>query len=95
VIEIMTFRLAPGADEHRFMESDRRLQSDFAYQQAGLLRRTTARSADGHWIVIDLWRSEHDADVATARWGHDPVTAAFMTFVDESTVETRRYSTLD
>ncbi len=91
----MSFRLAPGADEHRFLEADRLVQADFAYQQPGLRRRTTARSADGHWIVIDLWLSDHDADVATARWGDDPVTAAFMTFVDEATVETRRYSTLD
>ncbi len=95
MIEIISFRLAPGADEQRFMEADRQLQSDFAYQQSGLRRRTTARSDDGHWIVINLWLSDHDADVATARWGQDPVTAAFMAFVDEATVETRRYSTLD
>ena len=42
VIETMTFRLAPGADEQAFLDADRRVQTDFAYRQPGLMRRTTA-----------------------------------------------------
>jgi hypothetical protein len=95
MIEIMTFRLAPAADEEAFVAADAEVQSDFAYQQPGLLRRTTARSASGDWIVIDLFRSDSDADAVAARWGHDPVTARFMSFVDTATVRTQRYTTLD
>jgi hypothetical protein len=95
MIEIMSFRLAPGADHQAFLVADRRVQSDFAYQQAGLLRRTTARADDGAWIVIDLWRSENDADATGALWGRDEVTAAFMAFLDPATVRTERYATLD
>jgi hypothetical protein len=62
VIEIMRFRLPPGADEAAFLAADRRVQEEFAYHQPGLLRRTTARGQDGGWIVIDLWRSAADAD---------------------------------
>lgn len=94
MIEIMTFRLAPGADKAEFLVADGEVQSDFAYQQAGLLRRTTAHSADGTWIVIDLWRSDADADAVAARWGQDPLTARFMSFVDAATVTTARYRTL-
>jgi hypothetical protein len=95
MIEIMSFRLAPGADEEAFLAADREVQSDFAYHQPGLLRRTTARGTDGAWIVIDLWRSDADADLTTARWGGDPVTARYMSFVDTATVSTARYDTLD
>jgi len=94
VIEIMRFRLAPGSDEAEFRAADRRLQQEFAYQQPGLLRRTTARGADGDWVVIDLWRSAADADACAARWDSDPVVGAFMALVDGSSVTSERFEPL-
>lgn len=97
VIETMTFRLAEGADEAAFLAADARLQADFAYQQTGLLRRTTARGQGqraGEWIVIDLWVRAEDADTAAARWDADPAAQAFMAFVDRGSVEVRRYADL-
>jgi len=97
VIETMTFRLTASADEGEFVTADKQLQSDFAYQQPGLVRRTTARGRGeraGEWIVIDLWRRADDADAAAARWS-DPAAQRFMTFVDAESVEIRRYSDLD
>jgi hypothetical protein len=98
VIETMTFRLAAGADEGAFLAADTRLQTDFAYQQPGLMRRTTARGVDdraGEWIVVDLWRSADDADACARRWDDDPVAQDLMAFVDPATVEVRRYADLD
>lgn len=90
VIEMLRFRLTDGADEAAFLAADRRLQADFAYQQPGLLRRTTARGHDGSWLVIDLWRSEADADACDRRWNAEPTAAAFMSFVDRDSMETAR-----
>ena len=87
----MKFRLAPNIDEAEFLAADKRVQEDFAYQQPGLLRRTTARGPDGGWIVIDLWRSAGDADACDQRWERDPVTQGFMALLDRSTVSTERY----
>lgn len=98
VIETMTFRLADSADVEAFLAADKRLQSDFAYQQQGLLRRTTARGAgdrSGEWIVVDLWASAEDADACAALWDDDPIAQAFMDFVDRGSVEVRRYRDLD
>ncbi len=95
MIEILRFGLRPGADQAAFLAADRALQTDFAYHQPGLLRRTTARAADGSWVVIDLWRSEREADACERRWPDDPVTARFMSFLDHSTVRTERFSELD
>lgn len=94
VIEILAFRLAPGTDEDAFVAADSRVQTEFAYRQPGLLRRTTARADDGGWVVIDLWRSWADAEACEAVWGNDDVTAGFMTLVDPDTVTARRYRTL-
>jgi hypothetical protein len=95
MIEILAFGLAPGVDEDVFLAADRKVQTDFAYRQKGLLRRTTARSNDGAWIVIDIWQSERDADACAERWGQDPVTSEFMSFVDTNSIRTKRYATLD
>jgi hypothetical protein len=98
VIETMTFRLVEGADEAAFVAVDKRLQSDFAYQQPGLVRRTTARGTGdgaGEWVVIDLWRSDEDADACAARWAEDPLAQELMSFVDPTSVDVRRYADLD
>jgi len=90
----MRFRLLPGGDEAVFLEADQRLQEEFAYQQPGLLRRTTARGQDGTWIVIDLWRSATDADACAARWDTDTVAQEFMALVDRPSVTVERYEPL-
>jgi hypothetical protein len=95
VIEILTFRLLPAVSEVDFLAADRRVQTEFAYRQPGLLRRTTARHPDGEWVVIDLWRSADDADACDRCWADDPVAQQFMSFVDPATVATRRYAPLD
>jgi hypothetical protein len=95
VIETMTFRLTEGADEEAFLVADKTLQSDFAYQQPGLARRTTARGEDGTWIVIDLWTTAEAADACAQKWDTDPATQAFMQLVDRATVQVARFETLD
>jgi hypothetical protein len=95
LIETFQFRLTTGADEATFLAVDKRLQSDFAYQQPGIVRRTTARGANGEWIVIDLWQSAADADACATRWETDALAQEFMTFVDRDTMRVKRYETLD
>jgi hypothetical protein len=91
VIEILRFALVEGADEVAFLEADKLVQVEFAYQQPGLLRRTTARADDGTWVVVDLWQSAEQAEACNERWGADAVTAAFMSFVAEGSVTVERY----
>jgi hypothetical protein len=95
VIEIMHVRLADGADEAAFLAADKELQEQFAYQQPGLLRRTTAKGDDGRFIVIDLWRSAADADACAARWDSDPLVRRFLSHLDAGSVESERYHERD
>ena len=97
VIETMTFRLRVGADEEAFLAVDTRLQSDFAYQQPGLVRRTIARGRGDRaqeWIVVDVWWSAENADACAHRWEHDALAQEFMAFLDPTTVDVRRYEDL-
>lgn len=62
LIENATFKLVDGISTEEFLAIDARFQEEFAYQQKGLLRRTTARSEDGTWLVMNLWDSRESAD---------------------------------
>ena len=94
MIEILRFELVPGADEAAFIESDKRVQAEFAYQQPGLVRRTTARGEGGRWVVIDLWYSAAASDAANAAWEADPAAKAYMAFVAPDSVSVERYEDL-
>jgi len=97
MIETMTFRLLDGVDHAAFLEADARLQSDFAYRQRGIMRRTTAQGSGDRadeWLVVDIWRTGDDADRAAEKWDAHPEAQAFLAFVDRSTIEVRRYAAL-
>jgi hypothetical protein len=95
MIEMMRFRLAPGVTTEEFLKADKALQSDFAYQQPGLLRRTTAVDDEGNWIVIDLWRSQADSDACSQRWDDDEVAQRLADLMDKGSTRIERYKTLD
>ena len=90
----MQFRLSPQAAVDEFLQVDRRLQTEFAYLQPGLLRRTTVRNEQGDWLVIDLWRTAAEADACAERWDEDRVAQAFMSLVDRSSVSVQRFTSL-
>ena len=94
-IEIMTFRLRPGSSEAEFLAVDRRVQTEFAYHQPGMIRRTTGRNPDGTWVVIDLWASPTDAANYVDGWNREPAPIAFMALIDDASVITQSYQTLD
>ena len=89
VIEIQTFQLADGVDPAVFVEADARAQTEVAYRQSGLVRRTTAKGDDGEWLVVTLWASNEQADAATS------ALAGLSAFVDRATLRTARYRPLD
>lgn len=95
ILEVLTFRLAAGVDEDGFLRADRQAQTEFLYKQRGLLRRTTARGEGGEWLVVTVWGSAPDAD-ASAMTSHDDAAVARLdSFLDPSSVTTKRYHTLD
>lgn len=92
IVEITTFRLAPDADGGDFLRADQDVQTELYSPAPGFLRRTTARGADGEWVVVTLWRSEADADAVDG--GH-PAARAFARLVAPDSLTVRRYEPLD
>ena len=90
IVEIVTFRLADGVDEERFLAADHRVQTEYFYLQRGIVRRTTARGADGGWLVLTFWDSIEDADSAASALPEE-----YASLIDGTTIRTERYSTLD
>lgn len=88
MIENQTFRLADGVDPAAFIAADSRVQQEVAYQQPGILRRTTAVSSDGEWLVTTLWVSAAHADAAAS------VIDALRDHIDTSTLRAARYDEL-
>ena len=86
LIEHRTFRLVDGADSAAFVAADARFQTEVAYLQPGIIRRTTARAADGEWLVETIWYSAEHADACPPPPDE---------LVDAATVRVRRYETLD
>jgi hypothetical protein len=93
VVDIVTFSLRPEADTASFLEADKELQALVSVEGAGFVRRTTARSSDGTWLVLSLWATQPDADAAAAR--ADPTRAAFMGYLDPSTLTRQVFMSLD
>ena len=89
-IETSSFRLPTGADDDGFLAADARIQSDIAYQQPGLVRRTTARGDNGDWLVLTLWESPESAGI-----GARVINAHLASLIDESSMRTALYVSLE
>ena len=93
VLEVCMFTVT--ADEAQVRAADARLQTEFAYQQPGLRRRTTARGEGGRWCVVTLWDSTDDAVRAEQAAADDDVATAFWSLVDPGSLVVERFSLLE
>ncbi len=92
MLEITTFSLVGGEPAVAgFLAADARFQTEVAYQQPGLVRRTTARGEGGRWGVVSRWASAADADRAAVALVTHPATVALRGFVDASSIRTERF----
>jgi hypothetical protein len=91
-IETMTFRLLPSADPLAFIDIDADVQTEFSYQQAGIIRRTIARSDDDAWLILTLWASTDAADDAAEAFSRSPLHAPFTSMIDSETTVVHRYA---
>lgn len=94
LIEITRFSLVEGADEDGFLAADRQVQTETVPNRRGFVRRTTARSSSGEWAVVTIWGSGAAADEAAADIAEHRATMDLMSYVDATSIDSRRYETL-
>ena len=92
IIETMTFRLRTDANTEQFVAADAAVQSEFSYQQRGIVRRTIARSDDDCWLILTIWDSLDAAAAAAQAFGGADMSIEFVAMIDESTVAIERYA---
>ena len=95
MIEILTFRLNSGVDPVAFTALDDRVQTEVAYQQPGLLRRTTGRNGEGRWLILQVWASADAADAGRAALDRSDLRAELEAMIDPASVHVERFEGLD
>lgn len=95
MIEILTFALRVGVNDERFIAVAARVQTEFAYQQPGLARRTTGRNDDGRWLVLQVWTSEEGATAARRTFEASELGAEFTSLIDPNSVKRECFTGLD
>ena len=94
IIEVLTFRPRPGVTEDELRAAEGLVYEEFAMQQRGIIRRTTAVSDDGEWLVLQLWGDEPSADAADAAAASHAAVAALHGLADPDSLTSRRYRDL-
>ncbi|MEO9180811.1 MAG: hypothetical protein ABI298_04075 [Acidimicrobiales bacterium] len=77
-----------------FIDIDAAYQTDFVYQQPGIVRRVVAHDLDGQWIVMTHWRSKMDAQNADGVTSSSDVALRFESAVERSTPTSEYFKTL-
>ena len=91
VLEITTFRLLADVDTETFLTADKAVQTEVFPNSPGYLRRTTARAADGEWLVVVLWATETDIDEFNARVVSNDVQNQFDELIERQSIKSKRY----
>lgn len=94
IIEVDQFTLRDGVKEDDFLTADARYQEDVAYQLSGLRRRSTARGADGQWVVLTWWESGDLADEGVRAARELAANFDFNSLIDTDSRKVLRYETL-
>jgi len=92
IIEIVRFKLAAGVDEQTFLRENEQVEREYIPKQPGFISREAARGDDGEWLVVVHWQTEQDADASMNKFMGDPNSQGFVTALDSSTLNMKRYS---
>jgi hypothetical protein len=84
VIEVTKFRLNDATSVETFVAINANYQTDFAYQQVGLRRRTVAPGLDGEWLSLTFWSSKADVHRADEEAARSTVAQEFEACIEPS-----------
>lgn len=84
-IEIVTFRLIPGADRAGFVKAAQGTEAAVR-RQPGFVARMLVEAEDGAWTDVVTWASHADATAAAENVIADPDFAPFGAMIDGPTV---------
>lgn len=80
-VEVVTFRLVPGADPAAFVSAARATEAPVR-AQPGFLRRRLVQGPDGRWTDWVEWRDAASAEAAAQAMMAEPAFGPFMAQID-------------
>jgi hypothetical protein len=86
ILEHVTFRLVPQADQSSFAAANAAADG-FLAAQPGYRGRTLARRADGAFVDLVAWTDRASAEAAAAAYLADPASAALTALIDQASLE--------
>ena len=95
IIENTTFTLRPGVASRDFLAADAEVQTDFAYQQPGCVRRTTASNDAGEYLVVEVWQTAEHADQRRSEAANSSAMTKLMSLIDAESIRVSRYRTVE
>ena len=87
-VEVVTFRLVPGADPADFLIAAQATEAPLR-AQAGFLRRRLAKGADGQWTDWVEWQDAQSAEAAAGAMMAEAAFAPFMALIDPASIVMR------
>lgn len=92
VVELVEYKLNPGADENNFLEMQRAVKEYFLDNQIGFLGPIEiCKQENGTWIEIIRWRSLIDAKKAQRDALDDETCNLYFSYIDPSSVDMRYF----
>ncbi|MEO9896028.1 MAG: hypothetical protein ABJD13_06585 [Paracoccaceae bacterium] len=88
VAEIVTFRLANGADKAAFLKAAKGMEP-FLASTGAMVKRNLSRDQDGVWTDHIEWTSMQAAKDAATAMMQRPEAGPFMSLIDEQSVTMR------
>jgi len=82
VLEVVLFKLKPGADDAAFVAASEAVMPDLRAMR-GFIRREVFKDADGRWMDTVHWHSLDDAHRAAEAFLGLPCAQTLMALIDE------------
>ena len=82
VLEVVLFKLKPGADEAAFLAACEAVMPDLRVMR-GFIRRELFKDSDGRWMDTVHWQSLDDAHRAAEAFLNLPCAQTLIALIDE------------
>ncbi|MEO1218545.1 MAG: hypothetical protein AAFY45_33755 [Bacteroidota bacterium] len=92
IMEVTTFKINSEVDPATFAERDARVESDFASNQPGFIKRQSGLDEEGNYAVVVFWESISDAEASMGKFMGDPSVADYAQMIDGPTMNMSRYT---
>jgi hypothetical protein len=93
-IETTSFDLADGVSDDAFLTMDGRFETEFVYQQPGLIRRTMTKAGGQRWQSFVVWYDSASAEASLANEHVASVASEHRLMIKVDSVERHRFDTV-